>query len=188
MPGSYPTAPGVRFRNVLPGYCVGDDGSVWSQKTFGSSNLTDRWSQLQSEVLRNGYRRVTFSYTGRTRRFLVHSLILEVFVGPRPPGMEVRHLDGNRANNHLGNLVWGTHQQNCDDQYVHGTKLQGDAHGQVKLPDEGVREILRLLKAGVKQHKIAVQFGVSDTLIRLIGQNKTRKSIPRDGFIKASKR
>jgi hypothetical protein len=196
MPGFYPTAPGVRFRNVLPGYCVGDDGSVWSRYVVGSNRrfpgssaiCGDRWVRLKFGSRGGGYLGVTFCYAGRTRTFAVHSVVLQAFVGPRPPGMECRHLDGNRTNNHLYNLTWGTRQQNCDDQYVHGTRPQGDAHGQVKVSDAGVREILRLLKAGVDQYTIAAQFGVSSTLIRLIGQNKTRKSIPRDGFIMEFKR
>jgi hypothetical protein len=47
--------------------------------------------------------------------------VLEAFVGPRPPGLECRHLDGNPANSVLANLAWGTHSENMQDRVRHGT-------------------------------------------------------------------
>ena len=52
---------------------------------------------------------------------MVHQLVLIAFVGPRPPKMEVRHLDGNPANNRLENLCWGTRSDNIRDAIRHGT-------------------------------------------------------------------
>lgn len=51
---------------------------------------------------------------GRVDR-TVHSLVLEAFVGPCPPGMEARHRDDDPTNNALENLVWGSRSQNSDD-------------------------------------------------------------------------
>lgn len=56
----------------------------------------------------------------RTQR-LVHRLVLAAFVGPCPEGMEVRHVDGNPRNNHVGNLAYGTHSENERDKVRHGT-------------------------------------------------------------------
>lgn len=55
--------------------------------------------------------------------FCVHALVLAAFVGPRPSGMDVRHLDGNPANNTLGNLAYGTRSENCADAVRHGRRL-----------------------------------------------------------------
>lgn len=46
---------------------------------------------------------------------------METFVGPPPPGLEVRHLDGVSHNNLLSNLVYGTHLENMRDRLIHGT-------------------------------------------------------------------
>ena len=59
--------------------------------------------------------------TGSFQDWLVHVLVLSTFVGPRPDGMEVRHLDGNSLNNSLENLAWGTHKENTQDAFVHGS-------------------------------------------------------------------
>jgi len=52
---------------------------------------------------------------------LVHQLVLFTFVGPRPPGQEGCHWDGDNQNNHLTNLRWDTSLANSADQRRHGT-------------------------------------------------------------------
>ena len=50
----------------------------------------------------------------------VHRLILETFIGPRPKGKECRHLDSDKTNNNLRNLVWGTRLDNMRDRLEAG--------------------------------------------------------------------
>lgn len=49
-----------------------------------------------------------------------HTLVLTAFVGPRPATLEGCHRDGNRANNTLVNLYWGTRSDNQRDRVRHG--------------------------------------------------------------------
>jgi len=52
---------------------------------------------------------------------MVHRLVLEAFVSPRPPGMDTCHRDGDPTNNRLDNLRWGTRSENIRDAVRHGT-------------------------------------------------------------------
>lgn len=71
--------------------------------------------------LRRGYLRVALpTRWGRVNR-CIHILVLEAFVGQRPPGMEARHLNGDRSDSRLVNLTWGTHAENYADKVRHGT-------------------------------------------------------------------
>lgn len=72
----------------------------------------------------SGYSQVVlYGPTRDRRRFTkrVHRLVLLAFVGPCPEGMEVRHLNGNRSDNQLANLAYGTPSENSYDKVRHGT-------------------------------------------------------------------
>lgn len=111
----------VQYRDVVghPGYRVGDDGSVWSQRWYHGST---EWRPLAPRPTKSGYLLVAlFDGTGRVDRG-VHTLMLEAFVGPCPEGMECRHFpDRDPASNRLANLQWGTRLENAADKRVHGT-------------------------------------------------------------------
>lgn len=58
---------------------------------------------------------------GRTKHVCasVHVLVLQAFVGPRPPGQQGCHNDGNPKNNLLTNLRWDTPSGNYSDRKKH---------------------------------------------------------------------
>lgn len=111
---------------------------------------------------------------GRCKCFCIHTLVLTAFFGPCPPGLECCHGDGERTNNHLGNLRWDTRSANHLDAIAHGTwmppVLQGDAHGSAKLTEVDVIEIRRAYTAGgISQAALGAQFDVAGkTISRII--------------------
>lgn len=73
-----------------------------------------------------GYRSITLSKDGITRRFLVHRLVAPAFFGPIPAGKEINHRDGDKTNNHISNLEYMTHSENHFHRYrVLGQKSYG---------------------------------------------------------------
>lgn len=81
----------------------------------------------------NGYPRFQFRRQGGRRQHLfVHVAVLLAFVGPRPPGHDARHLDGNPSNCVLSNLAWGTKLENMRDRDRHGKTCAGSRHGRWK--------------------------------------------------------
>lgn len=76
---------------------------------------------LRGSINGAGYRQVTLRHDGDRKYATVHALVAEAFHGPRPEGMEVRHLDGSRTNNQPANLRWGTASENRYDSVRHGT-------------------------------------------------------------------
>lgn len=68
----------------------------------------------------SGYWLTSLNREGKSNFRHVHALVLESFVGPRPAGLEVRHLDGNPRNARLDNLVYGTSGENKLDMVEHG--------------------------------------------------------------------
>ena len=94
----------------FPDYSVSSNGRVWSRRGHGRF--------LKPCDTRFGHRMVML---GRGNNRLVHRLVMEAFVGPRPDGFEVRHLNGNGADNRLANLAYGTRTENIRDALAHGT-------------------------------------------------------------------
>jgi len=105
----------------------------------------------------------------------VHQWVALAFYGPPPTGMEVRHLDGNRKNNHVANLKYGTRTENARDKIAHGTLMFGETHPSAKLQDRDLPIIRSAIEAGVVQRDVARAFGVSPALITLIKQGKARR-------------
>lgn len=68
-----------------------------------------------------GYRIVTLYRENRPKRRRVHHLVLEAFVGPRPPGMEGCHGPSGSADNRVSNLRWDTKSANAADSLAAGT-------------------------------------------------------------------
>lgn len=64
--------------------------------------------------LSKGYHSIGISYIDATHTKSVHRLVLEAFRGECPEGMEASHLDGDPLNNDIGNLIWESHQDNCN--------------------------------------------------------------------------
>lgn len=93
----------------------------------------------------------------------VHTLVLTAFVGPRPPGLEARHRDGDETNNRLNNLEWATRSDNTKDR-----KWHKGPDGYRKLTGEQASNIKKRLRGGAPRLQLAEEFGVSRNTIRAI--------------------
>lgn len=99
-----------------PGYTVTTDGVVRGPQR-----------ELKASPMKSGHRRIclrqgrTGAPGSRQRWVFVHVLVLEVFVGPCPSGMEGCHANGDPSDNRLVNLRWDTHSANMRDAMRHGT-------------------------------------------------------------------
>jgi len=108
----------VRPLPGYPGYGADANGQIWS--------LTSNWRGLGPRPMRsfpatNGYLQLRIKVDGALVYRKVHTLVTTAFHGPRPsPAHQVRHLDGDKANNRPSNLRWGTAIENAADKKRHG--------------------------------------------------------------------
>jgi hypothetical protein len=126
--------PVIRPIQGVPGYLVGTDGSLWTKwrtrrRRGGGrgveSYIGDDMKPMKLRKHNVGYLSAAFRRDGKYVYYLVHRLVLETFVGPCPEGMECLHGDGNKHNNNVGNLRWGTKVENEQDKVLHGTSRKG---------------------------------------------------------------
>lgn len=105
----------------FPGYSISSLGRVLSTKRHHG---TDR-RYMRHTFHKAGYPQVSLVLPGGGQKIrTIHSLIAEAFIGPRPEGQQVRHLDGDYANSQLSNLAYGTVAENAADALRHGTNPQ----------------------------------------------------------------
>lgn len=122
------------------------------------------------------YALIEFRRGGKVVARSVHVLVADAFHGPRPYGQQVRHLDGDRANNSPSNLAYGTARDNARDRLAHGNNPHGERNGMTKLPEAGVRVIRAAYDAGVAtQYELADLFGISQAQVNNIVLNKQRQ-------------
>jgi hypothetical protein len=95
-------------------YEVSTEGAVWS---------LIRQRLMTPVLLRNGYLAVGLRLSGNRRRtHTVHTLVAQTFLPTRPTSRhEVCHFDGDKLNNSVANLRWGTRSENMHDSVRHGT-------------------------------------------------------------------
>jgi hypothetical protein len=165
-----------------PGYRVGDDGSIWRRwvNCRWGRKLTDTWRPMKLCVGAKGYLRVNLvpPEGGTYKTFRVHRLVLLAFVGPGGEGQECRHLDGNKTDNRLSNLAWGTAEENRDDIRKHGGYQSGEDHSGRKLTEGQVREIRELYASGGHLlRELADRFAVSLTNVAAIVSRRSWKHV-----------
>ena len=122
---------------------------------------------IRATYLENGYPTLHLRPLGGSKkhRRAVHRLVLEAFSGPRPKGMECRHLNGIRHDNRLCNIVWGTHDENTEDNHRNRAYRYGQMAPKSKLNPEQVKEIFF---ATGSHRSLGRKYGVSGCAIRRI--------------------
>lgn len=145
----------------------------WSDRHMTGVMLAQH---ISKDPMCYGRKSVAVAPKGLGKKFqktrLVHQLVLEAFVGPRPQGMECRHKSGDAGDNNLENLEYGTPLENSGDKYRHGTVLVGDRATNRKISAEQVAEI-RMMSRSQKGADIAKQYGISQAQVSRI-RNGTR--------------
>ena len=163
-------------------YGVTEDGLVWS-KVRGdwrllSLSVNGKWGYLKVKL------------TG-CRTFKVHDLIARVFLGERPKGAQINHIDGVKKNNAASNLEYCTRSENVSHAYRLGlvgrptpkprirsmkgeqkalfrSGVQGESHANAKLTVESVRAIRSAHASGRSLRSIATQHAVSANTVHRI--------------------
>lgn len=124
MPGGYANQNDrEEWRPVAraPEYAVSNHGRVMR---LLAKPGTRACKVLKPHINEKGYFRIVLRTGGEKIDARVHRLVCEAFIGPATDERPVvRHLDGNPANNHISNLVWGTPKENMEDKYRHGTAV-----------------------------------------------------------------
>lgn len=139
-------------------YEVCNDGRIFSIK-HNWRNLGRR--QMVPTKNKDGYTRYRLNINGVFIRMFTHRLVAMFHL---PPPCEtddqIRHLDGNKLNNHYTNLMWGNAKDNAEDRDRHKKTSYGlkhSAHTLLGLERRKLRidrELVDALKSLVAYHEL----------------------------------
>ena len=156
--------------STAPGYRISNLGRVSSPKRAVMTPGTDTY----------GYKQVylgTADLPVGKRRVLVHHLVLEAFGGPRPDGAICRHLNGQRDDNRIENLAWGTMRENAEDRSNHGRSNAGERSPSAKLSPSKVVQIRRLKSEGVTYRSLIALYGVTKSALLDVVKGRTWRNV-----------
>ena len=112
----------------------------------------------------------------------LHTVVMNSFSErPFPDAIVLHHEDGDRTNNSLANLRWGTYKENGADTARHGRTLRGQMHPRTKLTDKSIEEGLREYAEGrATQADLSRRWGnLGQGNVSSIVRGKAWKHVPR---------
>jgi hypothetical protein len=146
------------WRQLAPNYEVSSLGRV-RRSTPGRRTFAGRILKQQAQEC--GYFSVRPTVDGENTFFYVHDLVAAAFVGPKPDGAIVNHIDTDKHNNRAGNIEYTTHAGNMKHAADNGLMARGEAHPGSKLTADTVRQLRLDRGAGLSFSRLATKHGVS---------------------------
>lgn len=116
----------------------------------------------------------------------VHSMVARAFIGPRPAGMTINHIDGCKTNNRAVNLEYLSGTDNIRHAIAAGLKpakpvpphKAGETNGQSKLSEATVLAARVALRAGAISRKaIRARTGISASALHNAIAGKTWRHV-----------
>lgn len=114
--------------NLEDSYEISSDGELRSIDRYvvrsdTGTHVFHKGQPILFELDKLGYRRAKLSYKGTTVCVKLHRLVAQTFI-PNPENKpQVNHIDGNKANNNVGNLEWVTNSENQSHATRTGLKI-----------------------------------------------------------------
>lgn len=159
-------------------YEVSDAGRVRSKtrkvNARGGKTAIRRGKVLKPVCKQGRYLAVTLSDNDRRKQHLIHNLVTVTFIGPKPKNTQVCHTNGNKHDNRLVNLRYGTVDENTADRYKNDEIAHGENHGMAKLTEKQVRHILTCKESNLA---LSLKYDVTEDHVANIRRGRVWKRL-----------
>jgi len=127
-------------------YEIYDNGMIISKERTGRNGWHYKRKEIRPTKAKNGYMTVRLtSDCGHIKQFYLHRLVYMAFNGEIGK-LEVAHIDGNRSNCALSNLLAVTHTENCRSE------VSRERYRMANSLDKGKFNRERMQKARTKEY------------------------------------
>lgn len=115
--------------------------------------------RVRKQHFKRGYPSIALKQNGKKNDCFVHVLIALTFLGCRPDGHDVDHIDRNKTNNEIDNLRYLPRSENAAQS---GRTFRGEKNPRSKLTDKQRCEIRRLWATGAYKTfvDLGAEFGI----------------------------
>jgi len=158
-------------------YKVSDKGRVMSTDMVVNLDCITSKSKkrkIKGRVLKpfisHGYNVVSLCKNGVQKKYKVSRLVLYAFESVKESEFDACHNDGNRQNDNLENLRWGTRKENMGDAKIHGTIKSGVSHNNSRITRS---DLVDIINSKLSYSKIAQKYGMSKSAIGKIKIGQT---------------
>ena len=157
-----------KMKEPFDRYGITDNGDIYS--------LIKREPYLMKPYFdKDGYLRVSLSLRdGTKKKVIVSRMVYSTYGKNSVDNLVVRHIDGDKLNNHISNLKIGTVLDNNRDKQRHGTQCRGSNHGIAKLKECDIPDIRN---RDIPIKKLMKKYGISKSLVDKIRAREIWKHI-----------
>jgi hypothetical protein len=106
-------------------YRVNIAGQIYSMPREVSAGNPGQVMKIGGKYLKpylntKGYPSVSLNKGGKKKTTPVHVIVAQAFLGDRPNGFHINHIDGNKENNHIDNLEYVSPKDNMRHSFALG--------------------------------------------------------------------
>jgi len=167
--------PGEEWRPLLGYDCDYDVSNLGrirrNYKDKGYSRILKQWETGRDRV----HFSVNLKLNGKPTIKLIHHLVAQVWLPPKPVGLIILHGPRGRKDNCPDNLSYGTHEQNAGpDRERDGTLIKGEQSCWAKLTE---KDVIEIRKSTETCSVLARKYGVSNRTVSQARTGKTWKHV-----------
>lgn len=165
----------TKYSNIkgYPGYYISKRGTLFtSLKRVGvkgkgrgrrgtTIEVSDDWKKRCVSVKSNGYLQCTLY----RKRFYIHRLVYESWVGSIPKGYDIDHINGIKSDNRVSNLRAVSRSENLKHNYELGFKGSNYIHS---FSDKDREFIKRDYSNGLSIKRLSSKYGYSRYFIHQV--------------------
>lgn len=150
------------------GYEVSNFGNVRNKKLKHLKKIANRKGYLEVRLFKNG----------KETSKVIHRLVAKAFIDNLNNYPQVNHIDGNKGNNCVENLIWVTNSENQKHAYFLGLQPSraGERNNNTTLKTRDIVNLKELYNSGKTAKEVSKITGVGIQIIRNIIYEKTWKT------------
>ena len=160
-------------------YSASNLGRIRSEPTKAATSGRQRGRVLASYLDTKGYPQFKLCLIGSHKTIKAHRCIAETFLGARPDGFQINHINGDKTDNRVVNLEYVSPSENVIHAHRMGLcegRAKGERNCHAKLTADQVASI-RALEGRLSMDQLAERFGVTKTNISYILNRHTWKHV-----------